>query len=134
MGKPNAPRILPRRAPAAKKPPAPRPKKGMDDGRVKRTDAELLDQLLNCLDLDRDERRAFGDMLARLEPNRPLTPAQRQWAERVHHRLELDAQEVANLASSGRVEVTQTTDQILGDVLHHVPEHMRKPLKPPGMR
>lgn len=95
------------------------------------TDTQLLAKLLEDERLGEKEEKAFREMLDRLmrsKRNMPLTPSQRQWAEKVYARLELDAEEgAANLISSG--QYTPTKDELQKKYGF---ELMPKPLKPPG--
>lgn len=87
------------------------------------SDTEILQRLLADERLTEQEEGAFRDMLRR---GRALTPAQRQWADSVFTRLELDADEALNLFSLGKVPVGNPV--LTPDVLRKLP------LKPPGRR
>ena len=91
------------------------------------TDGDVLDALLSVPDrLSGTELKAFRTMLGRIEQRGGgMTPRQRQWAEDVYHRLELDVDRVLNLVSTGKVEKVPVP----------VYEWERnRPLKPPGRR
>jgi hypothetical protein len=96
---------------------------------VNLSDTQLLGRLLECDTLEDEQRKAFGEMLGRLVSSnrKQLTPAQRQWAERVYSQLELDAEEGAkNLVSSGAYTPTNAERSKVYDF-----ERMPKPLHPP---
>lgn len=90
------------------------------------TDREILDALLKERDrLTDEEADAFESMMGRVGRNVPLTDRQRNWAEDVYKRLELDADRTLNLVSTGRVSK------------ENVPTfewEKNRPLKPPGRR
>ncbi len=74
---------------------------------TKLTDTRLLCALLRSEDLTDDERRAFGDMLTKMEERgvTSLSKDQRVWAESVYKRYRLaDQQGAENLFSSGKVK------------------------------
>ena len=87
------------------------------------SDFDLLGALLDAADrLSDREARAFDSMAQQIK-SRNLTRSQRQWAESVYDRLELEANRTLNLVSTGQVPTG------------HVPQfvwELNKPLKPPG--
>jgi hypothetical protein len=92
------------------------------------TDRSKLSALLDSQKLTPDEERAFRDMMDQLEAGgvARLSTKQREWVDRVYHKLQLDAEEgSANLFSSGKVKKT-------GKETVYPWETGPKPLKPPG--
>ena len=100
------------------------------------TDQQILTALVAHDDqLPEREQEAFTSMQTQLTKSHYLTTRQREWAEGWYRKLELDADEVLNLASSGRVKVVKPTIQTVAEVLGpHVPPARQKPLHPPGRR
>ena len=89
------------------------------------TDQQLLAALLgNAIRLSEQEETAFKEMEQRLNRYR-LSPRQRQWAEAVYDRLDLEADRTLNLVSTGQVERTKVPRFAWEENL---------PLKPPGRR
>jgi hypothetical protein len=87
------------------------------------TDHDLLTSLMGAHDrLNDREVTAFSDMQQQITRRR-LTRSQRQWAEGVYDKLELEADRTLNLVSTGQVAVER------------VPRFMwelNRPLRPPG--
>ncbi len=97
----------------------------------------LLTRLVECDRLSDAEARAFRDMRYKLgQHGRVLSKAQREWAETVYQRLELDAEQGAiNVVSSGLVPGDPGgTQAVLDTVLRGLPDKFRKPLRPPVPR
>lgn len=93
------------------------------------TDVELIDALVRCDRLSERQETAFKGMRMQLcMRERPLSPAQRDWAQLAYHELDLDAEEpCANLVSSGAVRVSAAELQLKYNF-----ELMPRPLRPPG--
>lgn len=88
------------------------------------TDIEILDALLSNRErLSSEEEEAFQNMRFNIENCHILSSKQRQWADAVYSRLELEADRSLNLVSSGQVP--------RGNVPRYAWE-LNKPLKPPG--
>jgi hypothetical protein len=89
------------------------------------SDAALLKRLLAHKDrLTDEEADAFSDMSDRLAVNqRKLSSRQREWAEAVYDRLDIQAEYSRNMVSSGDVKKEKVPT-------FWWEEH--KPLKPPG--
>lgn len=89
-------------------------------------DSVLLERLLEHEEqLTEDELRAFTDMLFALpHSRRKLSSKQREWAEGVYKRNDLQAHYAANLASKSKVRAAapHPLDRVLSN----------RPLKPPG--
>lgn len=99
--------------------------------KVTLTDTKLLNELIESEKLTDEELEAFTGMLNNLSSGRfkKLTPNQRDWAEGVHCKLNLDPGTV-NLVSSGQVKVTDAQRDELKKFLEtHVGP---KKLRPPG--
>lgn len=89
------------------------------------TDLELLTALTRAeAHLSKIEADAFWDMRACLESKvvKLLSPKQRQWAESVFEKLELDTTE--NLWSNGNVPVGRHVQP--PDVLTNLPKNVRR--------
>lgn len=91
------------------------------------TDEELLRRLVADERLTEVELDAFGGMQKRLPRYRVLTQDQRKWADDVARRLELDADDVENLFSSGKIKIGR--EVALPEVLKSLPK--RPPRKVP---
>lgn len=94
-------------------------------------DRRMLKTLLRCEEIEDDEREAFDDMFGRIESHRvdELTHRQRAWVEKVYFKHNLDREEPAkNLASTGKVKVTQKDRESLQEFFKSIGH----PLKPPG--
>lgn len=101
--------------------------------KVTLTDTKLLDELIESEKLTDEELEAFTGMLNNLTSGRfkKLTPNQRDWAEGVHCKLNLDPGTV-NLVSSGQVKVT---DAQRADLKKFLETHVGpKMLRPPGKK
>jgi len=74
------------------------------------------------------EKVAFPDMLERMEAGRlqRFSKTQKEWIEGAYVRMELEADEVENLFSTGRVPV--------GAPVAMAPVLANRPLKPPGRK
>lgn len=98
--------------------------------KVTLTDTKLLDELIESEKLTDEELEAFTGMLNNLTSGRfkKLTPNQRDWAEGVHCKLNLDPGTV-NLVSSGQVKVTDAQRDELKKFLATLGP---KKLRPPG--
>jgi len=67
------------------------------------TDQQLIEALLKCDRLSEREEKAFTDMQGQMQIRRkPLTSPQRQWADAVYDRLELEADRTINMVSTGQ--------------------------------
>lgn len=96
---------------------------------------QMLNALLGDDRITEEDREAFEGMKKRLvrDSKNRLTRPQRQWAEDVYKRLELDAGEGSkNLFSSGKVKADPKAK---GGVVFpwEKPDYV-KPLKPPGRK
>ena len=93
------------------------------------SDIELLSHLIESGDLTDSQRDAFQGMLARLRAGRvkELTPSQRQWADGLYDKFDLQAEGAKNLISSGQYVPTEEERNKKYDW-----ELMKRPLKPPG--
>jgi hypothetical protein len=102
------------------------------DVKVTLTDSKLLKELLDSEKLTDEEVEAFEEMLEGLSSGKfkKLTPKQRDWAEGVHCKLNLDPGTV-NLISSGQVKVTEAEKKGLKIFLDSLGP---KKLKPPGKK
>ena len=95
------------------------------------TDAKVLKDLIDSEKLNDEEFEAFSGMLDGLTfgKMKKLTPAQRDWAEKVHCGLNLDPGTI-NLVSSGQVKVTDAQRDDLKKFLEK--SSGPKMLRPPG--
>lgn len=97
---------------------------------MEKSDIELLKRLITSDRLTNSQYGAFTGMLSKLlaGDSKELTGAQRQWAEDIYEKLDLQAEEGAqNLISSGRYVPTEEER-----LKKYGWETMPKPLKPPG--
>jgi hypothetical protein len=94
------------------------------------TDTKVLKDLIDNDELTEEEFEAFSSMLDDLTCGKfkKLTTKQRNWAEAVHGRLNLDPG-TANLVSSGKVKVTEKQKAELKDFFASLGP---KRLRPPG--
>jgi hypothetical protein len=94
-------------------------------------EAKLLQELIDSEKLNDEELEAFSGMLEGLTSgnNKKLTPKQKDWAEGIHCRLNLDPG-TANLVSSGQVKVTDAQRDELKKFLEKSSGPKR--LRPPG--
>lgn len=97
------------------------------------TDIKLLNELIESEKLTTEELEAFQGMLNNLSSGKfkKLTPNQRDWAEGVHCKLNLDPGTV-NLVSSGQVKVTDAQREELKQFLEKTAGP--KALRPPGKK
>ena len=97
------------------------------------TDSKLLNELLESEKLANEEIEVFSGMLDGLTSGKfkKLTPKQRDWAEGIHCKLNLDPGTV-NLVSSGQVKVTDEQLEELKKFLEKAvgPKMLRPPGKP----
>jgi len=94
-------------------------------------EAKLLKELIDSEKLNEEELEAFSGMLEGLTSGKykKLTPKQKDWAEGIHCRLNLDPG-TANLVSSGQVKVT---DAQRADLKKFIDTALGpKRLRPPG--
>ena len=92
------------------------------------TDSQMLDALLGIQDrLSDKEQQAFDSMHKQLKfgKRQELTKNQRDWVARVYMDFQLDAGDVENLFSTGKVKATAKNAPKLGF------ETMPKPMRPP---
>jgi len=95
-------------------------------------EAKLLKELIDSEKLNEEELEAFSGMLEGLTSGKykKLTPKQKDWAEGMHCRLNLDPG-TANLVSSGQVKVT---DAQRADLRKFLETLGPKRLRPPGKK
>lgn len=95
-------------------------------------DAKLLKELIDSDKLNEGEFEAFSGMLDGLTSGKhtKLTPKQKDWAEGIHCKLNLDPG-TANLVSSGQVKVT---DAQRADLRKFLETLGPKRLRPPGKK
>ena len=87
------------------------------------TDQQLLTLLLaQDTRLSEQEETAFKEMEQRIG-RQQMSPKQRQWAEQVYDRLDLQAERALNLISTG---------QVAGGPVPTFDWERNRPLKPPG--
>lgn len=97
------------------------------------TDRKLLIELIESEKLSDDESEAFANMLTILksDKSKKLTSSQRDWAEEVHARFNLDPG-AANLVSTGKVKVTDAQREELKQFIANAVGP--KKLRPPGKK
>ena len=96
-------------------------------------ETKLLTELIDSEKLSDEELEAFSGMLDDLTSGKikKLTPKQKDWAEGIHCKLNLDPG-TANLVSSGQVKVTEAQKEDLKKFIENAVGPKR--LKPPGRK
>jgi hypothetical protein len=97
------------------------------------TDSKILKDLIESEKLTDEEFEAFSGMLDGITFGKlkKLTPKQRDWAEGIHGKLNLDPGSV-NLVSSGQIKVTDAQKDDLKNFLEKASGP--KMLRPPGKK